>query len=90
MAGTAPVTRENVLEAVKMAFNAEVIDDEIRIIDGRAVGSVSLGPSRIFESMDGIRRQARLWENVRKMFGRNSIKVGPIMLVQAEISQQDA
>jgi len=70
-----------VLEAVQDAFHTSNVTSRLRENEGRVFGSVTVEGSIEFDSLDGIRRQQRLWDALEKHLGvARAIKVGPIVL----------
>lgn len=78
-------TRENLIEMAESAFNTKVLDCGFHFVrsskETRVVGFFVFEPTEENLELDGIRCQAKLWETQRKMFGKNSIHLGPFMLL---------
>mgnify|MGYP000904109930 CR=1 FL=1 len=71
---------EYVLQAIKDAFNPQSVENDLRETNGRVLGSVKVIGSAAFDGLDDARRQQRFWENLRKLLGAESTKVGPVIL----------
>ncbi len=72
--------KKEVLDAVREAFHPSSITDHLEENGGRVFGSVTVEGSKEFDELDGIRRQQRLWRELRSRLGPNSVNVGPIGL----------
>jgi hypothetical protein len=73
--------KEQVLQAIEDAFHPQTIVSE-RLVetDSRVFGFVRVEGSKVFDDLDDIRRQQRLWDSLGKLLGANAFYVGPIVL----------
>ena len=69
-----------VLQAVQAAFGTEHVVNGLRERKGRIFGSVEVQGSALFDDLDDVRRQMRLWDALREQLGAEATQVGPIVL----------
>lgn len=71
---------QQVLEAITDAFHPQNMTPELTETGGRVFGFVRVEGSNVFNELDDIRRQQRLWASLLKIMGPDATAVGPIVL----------
>jgi hypothetical protein len=71
---------EQVLQAIRGAFQPDRMVSHLNETAGRVYGSVDVVGSPIFDSLDDIRRQRLLWQKLDEVLGAQCTQVGPIVL----------
>ena len=69
-----------VLQAVQTAFGTENVVNHLRERKGRIFGSVEVQGSELFDGLDDVRRQMKLWDELRALMGAQATQVGPIVM----------
>jgi hypothetical protein len=69
-----------VLQEVRDAFEPQDVEEHLKEVNGRVFGTVKVIGSQVFDQLDDVRRQRRLWDNLTRLFGNQWSQVGPIVL----------
>ncbi len=75
--------KEKVLEAVRIAFSTDAIEEHLTELDGRVFGSVVVEGSELFLRLDPFHRQKVLWHELGRILSVDALNVGPIRLEEA-------
>jgi len=71
---------QQVLQAAQKAFGTKNVVSHLETRNGRVFGSIEVLQSTQFDNLDDVRRQRRLWDELRALLGPEATQVGPIVM----------
>ncbi len=73
--------KDQVVEAIRDVFEPSMIDESaLTEVDGHVYGTVQVIGSPVFDALDDVRRQHRLWDKLIAVLGGDALNVGPVVL----------